>query len=231
MIANAAGHIWDGRPLDDAQFVVLNQGQHDIFCPENGARLNVEIDADLARRTGLSALPSGVWNSNPADHTRFVDMCIGFIAEANLRHEQPLTPPQAAQRARRIIDGLIRCLTTPVSPERPGYYATVRRAEDLLEACGWETDMALDCMSDALGMSRRTLHRAFDEMLGMGPASYIRLVRLHNFHRALRDAPAGCSVTDAALESGFDHFGRASRYYRDHFGQRPKDVLRQMAGA
>ncbi|MCV6583895.1 MAG: helix-turn-helix domain-containing protein [Marinibacterium sp.] len=83
-------------------------------------------------------------------------------------------------------------------------------------------------MADAIGASRRTMHRAFKDLFGVGPKGYLRLVRLHRFRQSLLQGPDAC-VTDAALDAGLGHFGRAARYYREQFGELPRDTLERTA--
>jgi AraC family ethanolamine operon transcriptional activator len=73
---------------------------------------------------------------------------------------------------------------------------------------------------------RRTLNRAFHDTLGMGPATYLRRLRLNGVHRALRRKNGGSiTVTDVALEFGFWHLGRFAEQYKELFGESPHETL------
>jgi len=88
--------------------------------------------------------------------------------------------------------------------------------------------IAIDACATALGVSRRTLYRAFRGELGMGPQGYLRLVRLHQLReRLLRAASTGASITGLAGELGFTHMGRLSADFYKHFGEYPKQALRR----
>jgi AraC family ethanolamine operon transcriptional activator len=79
-----------------------------------------------------------------------------------------------------------------------------------------------------LNLSRRTLHRAFQETLGVGPKAYLRLSSLSTARRALIEAtPGTTSVTEIALDNGFFELGRFSVLYRQMFGESPSDTLRR----
>ena len=73
---------------------------------------------------------------------------------------------------------------------------------------------------------RRTLNRAFHDALGMGPATYLRRVRLNGVHGALQKSDGSITVTDAALEFGFWHLGRFAEQYKEMFGESPHETLR-----
>lgn len=79
----------------------------------------------------------------------------------------------------------------------------------------------------ALHISRRTMERAFQDVLNISPARYLR-VRALNAAREqlLRRPPVSGLVTRVAIDNGFWHMGRFSQFYRTLFGERPIDTLR-----
>jgi len=79
----------------------------------------------------------------------------------------------------------------------------------------------------AYEVPRRTLNRAFQNALGMGPATYLRRVRLNGARRALqRRSARSAAVRDVALEFGFWHLGRFAEQYKELFGESPHETLR-----
>lgn len=80
----------------------------------------------------------------------------------------------------------------------------------------------------ALGISRRTLERAFDDMLGQSPAHYLRVRALNaSREQLLRSRYVPGIVTRVAIDNGFWHMGRFAVAYRTLFGERPIDTVRQ----
>ena len=80
----------------------------------------------------------------------------------------------------------------------------------------------------ACEVPRRTLNRAFQNAVGMGPATYLRRVRLNGVRRALLQRNAGSTtVSDVALEFGFWHLGRFAAQYHELFGESPHETLRR----
>jgi transcriptional regulator GlxA family with amidase domain len=76
-------------------------------------------------------------------------------------------------------------------------------------------------------MSVRSLHAAFQQVLGETPMSYLRRVRLERAHaELLRGDPARVRVTDVAVRWGFCHQSRFAQQYRDRFGELPSRTLR-----
>lgn len=77
-------------------------------------------------------------------------------------------------------------------------------------------------------MSQRSLEYAFLAEMGMRPKTYIIHVRLHNARRILINSKSNSiKVTDAALQSGFKHFGEFSTKYKNCFDELPSDTLRK----
>lgn len=81
-----------------------------------------------------------------------------------------------------------------------------------------------------LGTSRRTLHRAFHDVLNIGPIAFLRHHRLCSIHSRLRRGdPSTTHVTDVATEFGFLELGRFSHYYVTLFGEYPSQTLQHHA--
>ncbi|YCK79947.1 AraC family transcriptional regulator (plasmid) [Arthrobacter sp. D3-18] len=81
-----------------------------------------------------------------------------------------------------------------------------------------------------IGVSARSLERAFHEAFGMGPSQYLRSRRLDRVRRELEGAPRGASVTDVAVAHGFYHPGRFAKYYREQFGETPSTTVARVGG-
>lgn len=60
----------------------------------------------------------------------------------------------------------------------------------------------------------------------MSPMAFLRRVRLHRVHQALRANTRGTTTVSAeALKWGFWHFGDFSKDYKNCFGESPSDTL------
>lgn len=97
----------------------------------------------------------------------------------------------------------------------------VREARELATRGEAEGAPTIAEICETLGISRRTLQYSFQEIVGVNPATYLRIIRLN---QARRDLKAGISVTTAATNWGFWHFGRFAREYRDLFGELPSQT-------
>jgi AraC-like DNA-binding protein len=113
---------------------------------------------------------------------------------------------------------------------RQGYTQIIKAVEAHVLAHVGERLYVTD-MCKAAGVSERTLQYAFREILGMAPIAYLRRLRLHRVHEALRTATYGSTtVSTEALNWGFWHFGEFSRAYKVCFGELPSETLKRSRG-
>ena len=97
--------------------------------------------------------------------------------------------------------------------------------EEYLEEAGMRP-VHISEICTALGVPRRSLHRAFNEVFGMGPVTFLRHKRLCAIHSILRESiPGTTTVATVAMQQGFYELGRFSQYYRAMFGEYPSQTL------
>jgi AraC family transcriptional regulator, ethanolamine operon transcriptional activator len=77
----------------------------------------------------------------------------------------------------------------------------------------------------SVGVSERNLELHFQDALGVSPKSWFHHLALHRARtELLRRTPHRGLVTEVALNCGFEHFGRFSRWYLDLFGVSPSET-------
>lgn len=114
------------------------------------------------------------------------------------------------------------------APDPAREHRLLRQADAWLTAHAPDRPASVQELAAALRVSDRTLHRAFRNLLGMGPYQYQSLRRLHDFRAHLvRSKPYPGIIADAAGRTGFDHLGRLSATYRRHFGELPSETVRR----
>lgn len=82
--------------------------------------------------------------------------------------------------------------------------------------------IALEDLAQAAGIGVRGLTALCRRYRGTSPMELLRTLRLDAAHARLQ--AGGTSVTEAALEYGFGHLGRFSAYYRERFGELPRET-------
>jgi transcriptional regulator GlxA family with amidase domain len=101
-----------------------------------------------------------------------------------------------------------------------------RRAEEFLRNHLGEWWTVRDLCS-AVNVSQRSLCRHFRRLYGCSPGAYHRALRVQAASRVLTSAEPGTTVSEVALLVGFEHFGRFALYYRQAFGESPRETLRK----
>jgi AraC-like DNA-binding protein len=85
--------------------------------------------------------------------------------------------------------------------------------------------IALADIASAAHASRRTLYRAFAELLNDTPQNYVRRLRLHRIRQDLAsDAERACTIALVATQWGMSELGRMSGWYRELFGEQPRET-------
>jgi AraC-like DNA-binding protein len=129
---------------------------------------------------------------------------------------------------RAILDALMFDIASTDIGKRDGSVLSARnivnRAEDFIRAQG-HRPVHVSELCQIAEVSRRTLHRAFNDIIGLGPIEYLRFKRLCAIHSILlMDASPVQTIQDLALDFGFLNSGRLAKYYRSHFGEFPANT-------
>jgi transcriptional regulator GlxA family with amidase domain len=136
----------------------------------------------------------------------------------------PLSPPPAA--APSLAPGPVRGgPTTGFARGGEVAWQVVRDAEDLIWARPDAPVRARE-LARRVGVSSRSLFRAFQHVRGHGPLKALTRARLHHVRRDLLTAEPSARVGDIAASWGFSHLGRFAAAYRRLFGEHPSATLR-----
>ena len=233
---------FDMRPAD--VLVMPPSTEHDGTF--HGAAAYAAIRLDLVEATSLFRGEPRL--SDPAawlerNHYR-ADPSIGLAATRRL----PLIISRLAKQQtaisdavvdfwkRSIVDALtgtiLHSLPSDSRGPLPSAMQLVGKVDEYLDAAGLRP-LHISEICAHLNVSRRTLHRAFYEVLGLGPITFLRHKRLCAIHSVLRESdPATVTVAQVAIQHGFIELGRFSRYYHSLFGEYPSETLggRALAG-
>lgn len=103
----------------------------------------------------------------------------------------------------------------------------VRRVEEIVRDSDYRIYDVSELCSEMM-ISRRSLHRAFSDVLGVGPIDFVRKIRLSEVYSKLKESdPRVVRISDIAMQYGFFELGRFAGYYRKVFGEYPIDTLRR----
>lgn len=87
-------------------------------------------------------------------------------------------------------------------------------------------DISAASLASECNVSLRTLYDRFSISKGVSPSTYIKEKKLRRIYACLSNVNlAAQSVTEVALEYGFNHLGRFSAEYKAIFGQLPSETF------
>jgi AraC-like DNA-binding protein len=129
-----------------------------------------------------------------------------------------------------LLSGLLTCLENNYREElaqgvqvpKPAY---IRKAQEFI-ATNVREPIGPDEIAAAAQVSARALYAGFKTSLNTTPMRYLRQLRLDMVHEMLTKVdPRRASVTDIALQLGFQHLGHFCTAYKERFGELPRDTL------
>jgi AraC family ethanolamine operon transcriptional activator len=227
--------VFCGAPSDaDALHVFSGASGFEFRSSRRHVMLGLELDEAAWRRCG---------EHDPALHARLGAQAglrrLDGAAQAGLRQcltgvldtveaAPALLQSPAVQAA--MLDSVMEQLGRVLAPTGQvdsigthGHWALTRRARELVHAQLDQPPTVL-ALCEQLGVSRRTLQNGFQTALGISPLAYLRAVRLNAARQALKTAT---SVTSAATDLGFWHFGHFAHDYQQMFGELPSEAFRR----
>lgn len=166
----------------------------------------------------VALLPAGNTHLlHPAWLNQFEQTLAGFV----YAHQ-----PTVLNAAERFNDGGPDELA---SGYRAGQCPQLDRLEDYIRSRLF-APLSLADLARAANVTTRTLNVVCHRHRGVAPMTLVRNLRLDAARqRLLSGLPV--SITEVAMEYGFGHLGRFSAYYRERFGELPKQTGRALKEA
>ncbi|MEM7024875.1 MAG: helix-turn-helix domain-containing protein [Pseudomonadota bacterium] len=226
--------LYRGRAFEPRTVAVWGshlEQMHEYICPSGTRSLLVAVDTDLADLLGWEVSePLGRTGRNPGLQ-RLIQTCRRATRAAERSSGADMAPWRE-----QILDDLEAALgpavlapsTADLSQADSKSFRLVRQFEGLFATPTAEAMATADSVAAHLGVSRRSLFKAFRQWPGMAPARYLRLIRLHQLRASLIGAdPEQDTVTHLSSAHGFTQFGRLAATYRATFGELPSQTLRR----
>lgn len=194
----------------------LEAQMSELLNAKLSAPLKFDLGMDLSRGMGRH------WYSS-------LTGLAGFIEESGNTGSTP-----------QFIEAIEQSLMTSLLLTQPSNYSdflrkntsteierATRRAIDLIQSCP-ESPHTTQSLARDIGVSVRSLQRAFQRQLGSSPTEYLREARLRRVHDELRARRSELtSVGEIAKRWGFCDTGRFSAVYRKRFGESPSETLKR----
>jgi AraC family transcriptional regulator, ethanolamine operon transcriptional activator len=200
-----------------------------------GLSVPVEVFA-LAVRSGsmLEAFEAGTTIIQQPKQAAIAALRAVLASVTDFAHRQPERFDDARWRSDaegNLLDAYLAAFDSPIDEQRGAHVTIPTRADTIVRTLDGYLDtvnsmVPVDELCRVAQLPRRTLERAYQQTLDLGPAEYVRRRALNAVRRELLHGarPAG-SVTETAMRHGFWHLGRFAGYYRTLFGESPSETL------
>jgi AraC family ethanolamine operon transcriptional activator len=216
----APGHEGHARYLGANQYVAVLVEPDELFAflaTQPGA----QDAAPWHQWTTVVSVGAAAAAANVADFSTLL---------ATLTEHWAAMSAEAAEFFKRAI---LQLVTAPVlnaapylGPHLGQPAALVGKVEEYLAAAD-ARPVHISELCSMFNVSPRTLHRAFIDVMGIPPISFLRRKRLGDVHAALLAAGSDAMVKDIAIAHGFAELGRFAGHYQQMFGELPRETLRR----
>ncbi|MFT4100074.1 MAG: helix-turn-helix domain-containing protein [Burkholderiaceae bacterium] len=223
-----------GHPLRGVSAIALSaSGEFELVAGAGMDLVSVSIDESVLNEPASTLLDDAqrAWWRRPTllEGGRFEASAFKALLDAALACARQPASTLSHRASRRMLasslcEAMLRCLP-PDAREAPlpaGARARreiVARAREYMARHAEEVIGIVD-LCRATGASRRTLQYAFNEVMGLSPMIYLRVMRLNRARADMRrcfDETLG----DIAARWGFWHLSRFAADYRELFGELP----------
>ena len=230
-----SGHL-NGAAFDARGFQVLPAHQEVVGgAPAWTPLVGIAIDPELLECARLALGGDDIaplWQQVRIDDSEGeIRRIVSELLEAAV---DPRSDPRQPAAAKELVEEIARALNGGGPPAEPRgrvtSFALVCDALEFAAAHGYRrTTVGEMCVG--ISTSEGRLREAFRSIFGVGPKAFLTAHALNDARRQLLDPTSNATVTHAAADLGFWHFGRFARDYRELFGELPSETLRRRGPA
>lgn len=154
----------------------------------------------------------------------------GSVIRGTSRISSDLEPCASSKLAASVVDIFAASAETEFHDlkgmlERHG--SILHRAKDYIEANLGDSELDVDAICNAIGVSRRTLNRIFASD-GTTAIRWLWQKRLEASHIALTEGRSQ-HIADVAIACGFSDFSHFSRAFKKAYGVAPNTLIRRLS--
>lgn len=215
--------------VSGAPSLLLPPGVHIRGAAEDSRILFVDIGCDaVARALGPEAMPAARMGKLPDDlgnamrRTAFDGCREADRMGTSIR-------PKYLRNFQNAMAANLAVLLRGLGPElrAPDPMIGRRKVADLCEWAALDHDepITVGDLAARCGLGLRALQKNFLRHFDTTPHLYLRGLRLEKCRRLIETG--NFTVTEAAIDSGFAHFGHFSAAYHEKFGELPSATLRE----
>lgn len=165
------------------------------------------------------------------ERTRFAPL-VCYLRQLFCTSQRQPDLVRASLESQMIEQDLLPLLINALKPRddgeaiRPYPRADIVKAAQEFMEMNLQRPLTLADLCQAVHASKRSLHYGFQDMFGMGPMAFLKVLRLHAIRRILLSAaPKSLQVKEVAIAWGFCSMGHFSRDYKQLFSESPSQTL------
>lgn len=219
----------------DVEFELVTPSDYRIY----GIVASRELLADTARRNGCQidwqrVESADLLQVDAGERADFLRMLARLLPEA-AAHDRACGVEDADAADSEWQQGVLlallemldhRCMEPELAASLQRRRRVVALAREYIHAHRSEA-ITVPELCEQVHVSRRTLQYCFEDVLGMSPMLYLRMMRLNGVRRQLNDgAPGEVAIGDVAGAWGLSNFSQFSSDYRKLFGLCPSATLK-----
>jgi AraC family ethanolamine operon transcriptional activator len=224
----------NGLPVDTHQFMCRSSDcDFELMTPEQftiyGLVINKQILFTMAEIQGLSlksltSQGAERLSSNPMqlNQTRF--MIESLINQGELGLHTALQQDMLSTLALNLLTQ--ESSKQVVAPSYQHRLAVVEKVKEFLHDYPQQA-VTITQLCELTFVSRRTLQYSFESILGINPLRFLRLTRLNNVRRQLKQPDQDTPISVIAANWGFWHAGQFTKDYTQLFGENPSHTLKR----
>jgi AraC family ethanolamine operon transcriptional activator len=218
----------NGHPWSSGQLLVVNGRDIDMSVLGDSHITWIEIDLPFAAHDDLRTLLSkargrSVLVSPPErafDALRSYTMTALKMCSASEMHR--VVESNILRHVESVIPASDDC-AIELGRKRKAF-SLVRQVEQFM----WdnvEETLTLERICASTNCRARSLIYSFKEWFGVGPITYLKILRLNAVHRRLKETRGDVRIFDVATDFGFWHMGHFSTNYKRMFGVTPTQTI------
>ena len=101
----------------------------------------------------------------------------------------------------------------------------VKQFLEIIEKRYTESDITIEDLAQDMFLSKSTLTRRTNSIIGKTPLEVLNEFRLNEAMRQLKNADSETQISDVAYNVGFSDPAYFSRRFREYFGTKPSQVI------
>ncbi|NEQ33301.1 MAG: helix-turn-helix domain-containing protein [Leptolyngbya sp. SIO4C5] len=234
--------IWHGYECDHNQILLNTNREVDFTTPDNYELFVITIHRqtlseiayqlnrkDIVKELDQKSLVAGIpqqldqlrsYLQNVFQQVQDNPLCV-YDAQVSLVTTQTIV--------RLLLNSIQLSQDAPSSSLRPLRRTSLARRVEEYMLDHMQQALTLGQICEAMEISERSLHYAFQDLFDMSPMAYLKARRLNQVRRYLKLAdPRTEKVVDIARQWGFHHMGHFSVDYKAMFGESPSETLKRL---